>query len=341
MVRSSDFFASLVQTPDGRWCFSGVLNGWPALSCLELQSITCKVANMFGQARIERKWQVGDQEAPQPPAGYPSVRATLRMAPYTARGWTPESPGQVWWFFARTTGKLCHGTDMIRDVEKNGCGDPSGEGKVPICTQIHLFSHRYARGKKPETNKDLLTYHSACLLEWDHGEFCTLVELATLNGVGGRKGKSNWMHDKLEERPRLYQTFPVGMVMPWNGALAEIRCVDIEAKNLDEFKAYVDQYVGPELRFLDPQWHHSGDVRLWNRSQADVQRYLINYMGRDRRYTELARNCQSFGCDFYSLMAGKKDIEPYTAPVRINYKNRSHLFLYEPDLYGQPKVPGQ
>ena len=55
---------------------------------------------------------------------------------------------------------------------------------MPICTNIHLFSHRYARGKKTETNKDLLTYHSACLLEWDHGQFCTLVELATLNGVG-------------------------------------------------------------------------------------------------------------------------------------------------------------
>ena len=40
-----------------------------------------------------------------------------------------------------------------------------------------------------------LTYHSAVLLEWDHGRHCTVVELATLNGVGGRRGKSNWLHD--------------------------------------------------------------------------------------------------------------------------------------------------
>lgn len=43
LVRSDDFFSSLVQTEDGRWIFSGVLNGWPGLNCLELLSITCKV----------------------------------------------------------------------------------------------------------------------------------------------------------------------------------------------------------------------------------------------------------------------------------------------------------
>jgi len=79
MVRSSDFFASLVHTPDGRWCFSGVLNGWPALRCLELRSITCKVVNLFGQARIERQWQAGDPDPPNPPAGYTSVRSPTAL----------------------------------------------------------------------------------------------------------------------------------------------------------------------------------------------------------------------------------------------------------------------
>jgi len=45
-VLVGDFFSSLVQTEDGRWIFSGTLNGWPALTCLELRSITCtKFAN--------------------------------------------------------------------------------------------------------------------------------------------------------------------------------------------------------------------------------------------------------------------------------------------------------
>ena len=32
------------------------------------------------------------------------------------------------------------------------------------------------------------------------GEHCTVVELATYNGVGGRHGKANWYHDKLDPK---------------------------------------------------------------------------------------------------------------------------------------------
>jgi len=246
----------------------------------------------------------------------------------------PDGPRQVWWFFAQSSGELHHGTDIMAQVQPD-----RGGRATPVCTNIHLFSHRYARGKTHvESNKDLMTYHSACLLEWDHGQHCTVVELATLNGVGGRKGKSNWCHDKLAERSALYQAFPREMVMPWNGALAEIRCVDVEARSLEEFKAYVQTYTGPAHRFLDPHFHDSGPARLFRRSQDDIMRYLINYMGRDRRYTELIRNCQAFACDFYSFMAGKKDVVPYTAVIRAQYQNRSHLFLYDPDLYSKPAV---
>ena len=37
-------------------------------------------------------------------------------------------------------------------------------------------------------------------------------------------------------------------------------------------------------------------------------RYLLNYMGRDRRYTEKVRNCQAFAADFFGFVAGKKGI---------------------------------
>ena len=37
-----------------------------------------------------------------------------------------------------------------------------------------------------------LTYHSLVFLEWENSPYCTIVEGAFLNGVGGYKGKCNW-----------------------------------------------------------------------------------------------------------------------------------------------------
>ena len=46
-IYASDFFKQLVQTKDGRWIFVGRLNGWPALTALELRSVTSKVQQSF------------------------------------------------------------------------------------------------------------------------------------------------------------------------------------------------------------------------------------------------------------------------------------------------------
>lgn len=35
-------------------------------------------------------------------------------------------------------------------------------------------------------------------LRWGHGLFCSVVELAWLNGLGGYQGRSNWCRDKLD-----------------------------------------------------------------------------------------------------------------------------------------------
>ena len=237
-----------------------------------------------------------------------------------------------------------HGGGMLSALQ-----DELGSTAEPTATAAHLFAHRYAR--KTETNKDRITYHSAVLLEWSHGLFTTVIELATLNGIGGRRGKSNWCADKLESRPELYRAMPSCMVVPWKGEYAEIRCCDVPAKSLEEFQAYVAGacarpmasrgwlgvrqgtcvrvcvhtpgacvqgaytcmgnlsamdahargvlvqgssslvtsllgFVGPELRFIDPHFDLSAPVRLNHRGQTDVMRYLINYAGRDRRYTE-------------------------------------------------------
>jgi hypothetical protein len=366
-VRASDFFRSLVQTDDGRWLFSGVLNGWPALTCLEVRSITV-LGSWLGRKRVVRFWDAARNEAKGadgkgadgkgaspapsfPPVGHrKSVRVTLRAAPWTARGWSPDSPGCVWWFEAqrrdgktgagepRRAPRLRFGTGMLRGLRSDLAAGRWG-GVEPTATIIHRFAHRYARPGRGgrETRKQRVTYHGAILLEWSHGEFCTVVELATLNGVGGRQGKANWYSDKMAESPALYRAMPPTMIMPWKGQFAEIRVHDVEARNLEEFKAFVDAYTGPELRFLDPHVATvSSPVRLHHRRQTDVQQYLLNYMGRDRRYRQEFRSCQTFAADFYGFMAGKAESLPFHAVNRALYQDRRHNFLYAPEMYGPP-----
>lgn len=78
-----------------------------------------------------------------------------------------------------------------------------------------MISHRYARLK--ESPKDRLTYHSICLLEWEHGEYCTVVESAYLNVMGGYQGKSNWYDDKdnKDGLTSLFCSLPQEMIAPW------------------------------------------------------------------------------------------------------------------------------
>ena len=226
-VRAKDFFSSLVQTQDGRWIFSGVLNGWPGLNCLEVRSITCvgKRKTWLGKKKVVRFWdapplntmlddeddmysgfgasdEIIYRDPPSFPNGIKSVRVTLRGAPWTAKGYSPTAPGCVWWFESvrgQLGPRLSHGEDMVTNT--------NDQNNIPTCTTVHHFAHRYARpGKKGhETQKQKLTYHGAILLEWNHGKYCTVVELATLNGVGGRSGKANWHHDKLEPLTELYK----------------------------------------------------------------------------------------------------------------------------------------
>ena len=90
-----------------------------------------------------------------------------------------------------------------------------------------------------------------------------MLELATLNGCGGRRGKSNWSEDKDDEQPALYRALPPDRhryarhmachamlccllrydvppdsVAPFNRHLAEIRCIDVPAANLEQHKAH-------------------------------------------------------------------------------------------------------
>jgi len=348
-VRAKDFLASLVMTADGRVIFSGVLNGWPGLTCLELRSITCKLVGRLS-AQIVRPWDAAKDGGSMPDLATifvaddsnRNVRATLRMASWSSHGWSPSSPGAVWWFHSqRAAKKVAYGEDIIRGLRQGY--DDAGD-KPPACTRATLFAHRYALGKRPESTKDKVTYHGAILLEWDHGAFCTVVELATLNGCGGRKGKANWHRDKLQEVTELYSYMPPELIAPWHTDLAEIRCHDVPMRTPEEFKEFLDEFTGPDLRFIDPHFasrgsRHCGDVRLTFRRQDHIARYLLNYMGRDGRYRQEFRNCQTFAADFFSFLAGHKDIKPFHPVCRVAYRNRSHLFLYEPDAFRDEEDP--
>jgi hypothetical protein len=109
--------------------------------------------------------------------------AKLRGAPWTSRGWSKDNPGFVFWYEPThpNGSQLNYGTKMVQSMNDND-----------ICTMVHMISHRYAVGR--ESAKDRLTYHSIVFLEWDHGKYCTVVEGALLNGIGGYKGtRRKWV----------------------------------------------------------------------------------------------------------------------------------------------------
>jgi hypothetical protein len=147
------------------------------------------------------------------------------------------------------------------------------------------------------------------------------------------RGMSNFYEDKDAPVTHLYKTFPPEMVCPWLTNAAEIRCYDVDAKNLDEFKAYMMKYRGNDKRFLDPRYCFSHPCRLALRSKRHIARYLNNYIRRDISYSELSRNCQTLAADLCAFLAGKREVLPFHPVNRIEYKNRTYLFLYEPEMY--------
>ena len=242
-------------------------------------------------------------------------RARLRGAPWTAIGWSKESPGFVFWYEPLNDHgpRLNYGTNIVSTMSDH-----------EICTMVHMVSHRYAVAK--ETPKDRLTYHSIVLLEWNHGNYCTVVEGAYLNGVGGYKGKSNWYDDKDEPITDLYRALPNEMFAPWLTCSAEIRCYDVKAKNIDEFKAYIEKYKGRDSRFVDPRYTFSHRARLSYRSKKNIAQYCLNYTGRDCSYDELKRNCQTFAADFCAFLAGKEDRRA-VSPGQSHSVRESHLSI--------------
>merc|ERR1712137_1024330 len=106
---------------------------------------------------------------------------------------------------------------------------------------------------------------------------------------------------------------PKEMKGPWRNNLAELRITDMPARNQEEFEAYLHKYSEKgemkeqDWRFIEPSVFASNKVRISHRTQADIFRYILNYIQRNDRYDEAWRNCQTFAADFYGFLAGKKD----------------------------------
>lgn len=353
-VKSSDFFSSLVKISGAdehedfefelykkqpRWIFSGVLNGWPALQTLEVVRIECKRSLTM---KWRTHWDSTENPNEQPPTfpdvtGLSEVRAVLRSPPYTAHGWSKSNPGYLFWFEGNGTGepdRLLVGEKMIHQFERDRIknGKHGSLAQSPKCIKVHMISHRYATGDKAVV-KDRFTYHSLALLEWDHGKFCTVVELAYLGGLGGYGGKCNWLEDKTENPNSLYKQMPKELVHPWIDYLSEIRMINVRAKNVQEFLNFMNSHLGKHERFLDVQHTFSHDVRLSFSSKEHIVRYLMNYISRGKSYSEFRRNCQTFAADFCAFLAGKRDVQPFHPINRLEYRNNTHYFMYEFSMY--------
>ena len=190
-ITADSLFKSITEVTgsDGqtRYIFNGVLNGWPALNSFELVTLLQKNSSLLpspkdlwtGKIAWSQLWKAGEEGArgisPEIKDHKRIYRATLRAAPWTSKGWSEDSPGFAWWYEpyhgVSHEPKMTYGTNMLTQL-----ADP-----LAVCTHIHMVSHRYA--VKRESAKDRLTYHSVCLLEWDHGNYCTVVEMAYLNGM--------------------------------------------------------------------------------------------------------------------------------------------------------------
>eukprot|EP00808_Paulinella_micropora_P013502 g1641.t1 len=332
---ADDFFGSLVQTLDGRWIFSGVLNGWPMLRDLELLSVTAKV-RVGPVAQVKRTWSAeqGHAHATRPTfppiKGLKKCRVTLRMPPWSRHGWSKDSPGKVLWYpSCRKTGKqpptILYGEKLLEEASH-----------TDYATIVHMFAHRYA--KAWERPKDRLTYHAACLLEWSHGQHMTVIELAWWNGLGGYGGKSNWYDDRDAPRTQFYAALPDEMKGPWRDEFNEVRFHDIPLKTKEEFSAYLNKYSGRKGRFLEPAIAASAPVQLSLPSQHHILRYLLNYQMWDDSYKEASRNCQTFAADLFAFLTNNTRTEPVHPINRVMYKAHVDQFIYKPPITSQHKT---
>lgn len=339
VIYENDFFSNLKKV-NKKFIFNGKLNDWPALDNLELVSLEYWYSrkDRVKTVTLSRKiWSPTKKEDPHFPTGGTlafqkkpiCIRAFVRSPKYSEIGYSLNNPGFIFWFrpFRENGPKMGHGLRIIKGLEKD-----AEITKEPIerARKISFFSHRYV--KKVETPKDKLTYHTGCLIEWSHGRFCTVIELAYLFGIGGYGGKANWLEDRDSGNPLLWQCMSNSLKAPWKTNRSEIRCIDVGVKNSEEFLKFMKGYKD---RFLKPTIKATEQVRLSHSTSTDIVTYLVNYICRDRTYSEEFRNCQTFAADFYTFMSGNT-VEP-SYPIKLFYNKKIMNFLYDHEMFYQEK----
>jgi len=180
-------------------------------------------------------------------------------------------------------------------------------------------------------------------VEWSHGLFCSLIEVAWINGCSGYGGKSNWCADKLDANPTLYRMMPDTLKKPYDQHFSEVRIVDLPVKNKDEFyEKWLLKYsnkggLPPELqRFFDPTVYASGNVRIRNCTPSYLAGVCLNYISRAFAYEQLTANCQTFAADLYGFLTGSKGVAPFSTFLRAGYHQRTMAFLYRPSYTEKP-----
>lgn len=341
-IFAKDFVKGLIFD-DGRWIFKGQINDWPGMQDLMLVSIT-KATKALGMKTIDRVWNgVGRPTAAALGTG---CRATFLAPRWTAFGWSPDSPGFVFWFSEYHGGRprLLHGQQML-DVLRND--DPITRNSN--LEQITLYAHRYPAAQ--ETIRDRQTYHAFLLAEWDHHEFVTVIELGFRHATGAGSGKSNWQEDKLEPQRKLSQQMEAvcpWMIRPWDGTTSEIRIVDMMKRSREEFEDFLRHYgnkTDPEnkllfgsksplpldqMRFVDCEKRNSGKLKLRMCNPEMLAGFLLNYVKRVWGYRLLQLNCQTFAADLFAFLTGDRNVKPFSPLCGPAYQQHVMSFVYEP-----------
>ncbi|CAE7769394.1 unnamed protein product [Symbiodinium necroappetens] len=313
VIRQSELLSQLQKVGD-TWILPGPLNGWPSLVNLQLRSITQKQRGLLPMtAAVKRIWVDGDELPKKLPE---RCRATFLAPSWMKKGWSKDSAGFVWWF----TPRCIHSPGACHFGERLVSTLLTGPHKDAEAVQVHAIAHRYPVDS--ETLRDLQTWHVAVALEWSHGQFSTLVELAWLNGIGGYGGKSNWVADKLEPVPEIYEAMASSMRGSWNQVRSEIRMIDMPITSKEQLEQYLRRYSEDgglprnEWRFKAPRIYASSEVRLRLRSPAHIAGYLLNYISRVAEYDTLRKNCQTFATDFFAFLMHNLLLRHFAVAVR-------------------------
>lgn len=394
-AKVDDFFSSVVRIDydndeSARWVFSGVLNGWPALTCLELLRIEYKTTISGWRVHwdskrvslLENKTKDGTDCGSKPNGStdspisttesvvslenddpkrliepsYPTkkkqiitnVRAVVRMPSWSKTGYSKGNKGHVFWYEStRPIPRVIYGQNMIEQCSRERFQRKlsSGESELvmPRVIRAHMVFTRNAPPKgREESFGQMCVYHSMVLLEWDHGQHCTVADAAWLNEVGGYSGRCNWIVDKTAPVTNLFKCLPPALVAPWRQSFTEIEVFDVPFKNLEEFTTkFMERHTGKQDNFSYFYVGCSHDVKIENNTKEDIARYLVNYSCQVKTYSLIRTNCQTFAADLCGFLAGTTEPAPFHPFLRIFYLNRSHLFLMDSNESQESSMEGK